>query len=256
MNNKMIRIDFVGPPGSGKTSVLRHFIANAKMKSTLSLSDAKFEVLDKNFNEENKEITKQIKSFIIKKIFKNISSHDKFKLRSFYVKTMFDHKIILELILKNIATRNSNIEYLHFKRINWLVEILESTLLVSEFINDKIVLCDESLSSKLFQNDFGLSYKDIPNNLKDSLLPNAFIYFYCSEDTLYKRLKSRKKVTLQHTINNLNFDLQIKNSINEAENILENLLNLDVPYLRLDANNNLDDNISRIKKFIENKFRI
>ena len=100
MNIKMIRIDFIGPPGSGKTSVLRHFIANAKTKSTLSLSEAKFEVLNKNFTKENKEIIKQIKSFIIKKFFKNISSHDKFKLKSFYAKTMFDHKIILELILK------------------------------------------------------------------------------------------------------------------------------------------------------------
>ena len=256
MNKKMIRIDFIGAPGSGKTSTLRHFIANVKTRSVLSLSEAKYEVLDKNFNVENKEIIKQIRAFINKKISKNISSYDKYKLRSFYSKTIFDHKIILELILKNMVARNSNIGYLHFKRISWFIETLESTLLASKFINDRIVLCDESLSSKLFQRDFGLSYHNIPNNLKDSLLPNAFIYFYSSEETLHERLKSRKKVTLQHTMNNYNFDLQIKNSINEAENVVENLLNLDVPYLKLDADDNLDYNISIIKKFIENKSRL
>ena len=45
----MIRIDFIGPPGSGKTTIINEILAQNAIKNSLKLSEARAQVVDKFF---------------------------------------------------------------------------------------------------------------------------------------------------------------------------------------------------------------
>jgi hypothetical protein len=247
----MVRIDFIGAPGSGKTTLINEMLVRNTIKNASKLSEARRDVLYNFFSPETESTSQYLKSFIIRKLFrKNYSTYSKRKLNEFFSNVTEEYDFILHLILNNLAKKEKGSGYLKYKRIGWFIDILEDTLLVSKHSVDKIVFCDESLSSKIFQPDFGLSHKDINNKLKDSLMPSAFVHVRCKEELLNKRLLSRKKLTLQHSGMGYGYKEVVKESIRASDIIAGKLLKLEIPCLQINSEDDLDINLVKIVKFI------
>jgi gluconate kinase len=247
----MVRIDFIGAPGSGKTTLINEMLARNTIKKASKLSEARRDVLDNFFSPKIESTSHRIKSFVIRKLLrKNYSTHSKRKLNEFFSKVTEEYDSLLGLILNNLVKAENGSGYLKYKRIGWFIQILEDTLLVSKHSVAKIVFCDESLSSKLLQPDFGLSYKDINKKLKDSLMPSAFVHVLCKEDVLNKRLLVRKKLTLNHSGMDSDFKEAIKESIIASDVVADKLLKLEIPCLQINSEDHIDDNLVNIVKFI------
>ena len=247
----MVRIDFIGAPGSGKTTLINEMLARNTIKNASKLSEARRDVLYNFFSPEIESTSQYLKSFIIRKLLrKNYSTYSKRKLNAFFSKVTEEYDYILHLILNNLVKAENGSGYLKYKRIGWFIQILEDTLLVSKHSVDKIVFCDESLSSKLLQSDFGLSHQDINNKLKDSLMPSAFVHIRCKEELLNKRLLGRKKLTLQHSGKDYNYREVIKESIRNTDIVAGKLLKLEIPCLQINSEDDIDVNLVKIVKFI------
>lgn len=247
----MVRIDFIGAPGSGKTTLINEMLVRNTIKNASKLSEARRDVLYNFFSPEIESTSQYLKSLIIRKLLrKNYSTYSKRKLNEFFSNVAEEYDFILHLILKNLAKTEKGSGYLKYKRIGWFIEILEDTLLVSKHSVDKIVFCDEPLSSKILQPDFGVSHKDINNKLKDALMPSAFVHVRCKEELLNKRLLSRKKLTLQHSGMGSGYKEVIKESIRASDIIAGKLLKLEIPCLQINSEDDLDVNLVNIGKFI------
>ena len=247
----MIRIDFIGAPGSGKTTLINEMLARNTIKNASKLSVARQDVLDNFFSPEVETTSQYLKAFIIRKLLrKNYSTYSKRKLNEFFSREIQEYDSILELILKNAVKANNGSGYLKYKRIGWFIQILEDTLLVSKHTDDKIVFCDEPLSSKILQPDFGLSHKDINIKLKAFLMPRAFVYIHCKEELLNERLLGRKKLTLRHSNLDYNYKEAVKESLRASDIVSDKLLKLEIPCLQINTEDDIDDNIVRIVKFI------
>ena len=247
----MIRIDFIGAPGSGKTTIINEILAKNRINNASKLSVARQGVLNKFFSPEVETISQYLKAFLFKKFLKkNYSTHSKRKLNEFFSTEIQEYDSILELMLKNTVKANNDSAYLKYKRIGWFIQILEDTLLVSKYTDDKIVLCDEPLSSKILQPDFGLSHKDINIKYKSLLMPTAFVHLRCNEELLNERLLSRKKLTLRHSNLDYNYEEAIRESLRDSDIISNKLLKLEIPCLQINTEDDIDDNIVKIVKFI------
>ena len=233
----MIRIDFIGPPGSGKTTIINEILAQNAIKNSLKLSEARAQVVDKFFSKKIKSKNQYFKSFIIKKILKkNYSTHSKRKLNKFFGEVIEEYDSLIQQIFKNLTKAETDSAYLKSKRLGWFIQILEDTLLVSKYPdNKKIVLCEESLSSKILQSDFGLTNLDINDKLKESLMPSAFVHVCCNKELLNKRLLIRKKLALQHSILGVDYKEAIKESIRESDIVSDKLQKLGIPCLRINS---------------------
>ena len=247
----MVRIDFIGAPGSGKTTLINEMLARNIIKNASKLSEARRDVLYDFFAPDTVSTSKYLKSFIIRKLLrKNYTTYCRRKLNEFFSQVIEEYDSILNLILNNLVKNKSDSDYLKYKRMGWFIQILEDTLLVSKHSVAKIVFCDESLSSKLLQPDFGLSYKDINKKLKVSLMPSAFVHVLCKEDVLNKRLLVRKKLTLNHSGMDSDFKEAIKESIIASDVVADKLLKLEIPCLQINSEDHIDDNLVKIVKFI------
>ena len=247
----MIRIDFIGAPGSGKTTLINELLAISTIKNASNLSQARIDVLSNYFSIDYTSISQRLKSIVINRLLsKNHSAYSKRKLNLFFGEAMEPYNDILTKILDNLTKTENDFGYLKFKRIGWFIQILEDTLLVSKYANSKIVLCDESLSSKLLQPDFGLSHKDITNKLRDSLMPSAFVHVRCKEELLNKRLLGRKKLTLQHSGMGCDYKEAINESIKTYNIVASELMKLEIPCLIINSEDDIDVNLVKIKKFI------
>ena len=247
----MVRIDFIGAPGSGKTTLINEMLARNAIKNASKLSEARRDVLDNFFSPKIESTSQYLKSFVIRKLLrKNYSTHSKRKLNEFFSKVTEEYDSLLGLILNNLVKAEKGSGYLKYKRIGWFIQILEDTLLVSKHSVDKIVFCDESLSSKILQPDFGLSHEDINNKLKNSLMPSAFVHVCCKEELLNKRLLGRKKLTLQHSGKGYDYKEVIKESIRASDIVAGELLKLEIPCLQINSEDDIDVNLVKIVKFI------
>lgn len=247
----MVRIDFIGAPGSGKTTLINEMLARNTIKNASKLSEARRDVLESFFSPKIESTSQYLKSFVIRKLLrKNYSTYSKRKLNEFFSKITEEYDFLLGLILNNLVKSEKDSGYLKYKRIGWFIQILEDTLLVSKYSVYKIVFCDESLSSKILQPDFGLSHKDITNKLKDSLMPSAFVHVRCKEELLNKRLLGRKKLTLQHSGMGCDYKEAINESIKTSNIVAGELLKLEIPCLEINSEDDIDVNLVKIMKFI------
>lgn len=247
----MIRIDFIGVPGSGKTTLINDLLARNTIKNASKLSDARREVLNTFFSQEIESISQYLKAFVIRKLLrKNYSINNKRKLNEFFSKAMEEYDFLLQKILNNLAKTENSSGYLKIRRIGWFIQILEDTLLVSKYLDDKIVFCDESLSSKILQSDFGLSHLDIGSKFKESIMPSAFVHVRCNTELLNKRLHLRKKLTLQHSRMNGDYKKVIEESSKALDIVADKMRKLEIPCLEINSEDKIEVNLGKIVNFV------
>jgi len=250
----MIRIDFIGAPGCGKTTLVNKFVNSKLIDEAYKLSKARKLVLGKHFALKPDSSKSSRLSRWKKNLLKKVNpSFDKPKVNAFLASRMAQFDSLLTVILLNLS-RNSTSKktYLKFKRLEWFTRILEDVLIVSEFAKDSVILCDESLSSKLYQNDFGMVGKDLDHSLRNTLLPRGVVYVHCDREVILDRLISRKKTTVAHSVHQSNSMSKIvDDELIQANMVVNELLEQKVFVLKVDSTESINSNLEKIKQFIQ-----
>jgi len=81
-------------------------------------------------------------------------------------------------------------------------------------------------------------------------MPCAFVHVRCKEELLNKRLLGRKKLTLQHSGMGCDYKEAIKTSIKASDIVAGELLKLEIPCLEINSEDDIDVNLVKIMKFI------
>jgi len=249
----MVRIDFIGAPGCGKTTLVNKFINASLIDEAYKLSKARKLVLGKHFasKHESSKISRfsRWKKILLEKV---NPSFDKPKVNAFLAGRMGQFDSLLTSILLNLSENSaSKNTYLRLKRLEWFTRILEDVLIVSEFAEESVILCDESLSSKFYQNDFGMVGKELSDSLRNTLLPKGVIYVYCDRETILDRLISRKKTTVAHSTQQASsLSKVVDDELIQAKKVVNELVQHNVFMLKIDSTKNINCNLEKIKQFI------
>ena len=109
----MIRIDFIGAPGTGKTTLINKLLAHNTIKNASKLSQARIDLLSNNFSAENTSASQRLKSFIANALLrKNHTTYSKRKLNAFFAKVIEPYNNLLTKILHNLPNTENHSGYL------------------------------------------------------------------------------------------------------------------------------------------------
>ena len=137
----MKRIDFIGVPGVGKTTIINSLFKNINNRIWLKSSEAKHKILFENFKKYKKEpidIIKDISYRINKDLFS--PSFDSVKLTKFNTKNIQKYNEILEQAIKVIVNDKNIPAYINTKRISWLISTFEKVGLLDYYCKKDVVL--------------------------------------------------------------------------------------------------------------------
>lgn len=251
----MIRIDFIGVPGCGKTTLVNQAIKVSKSDNVIKLSKARKIILRERFsNSISVALNKKISSFILTSTFgRYIFREDKSKLKKFLWVKVSKYERILNAILTNISQNQSqSSSYLKIKRLGWFIRLLEDTILLGEFKRNCVILCDESITSKLFQMDFGLNIDEVSKEKFSELFPDAIVCVRCDEFDLMDRLNSRRKITVAHSrrLSDITAD-QIAASQSHVLTVAEKMTDEGVPTLMVNSSDSIEVCLEAISRFIK-----
>ena len=250
----MFRIDFIGVPGCGKTTLVNQTIKLSKSGRVIKLSHARKIVLSQGFSSyHSKAYNKMVSSsFITRLRYRFFFRQDRVKLKSFLLEKVSKFEPLLHTILMNVSESHyKSSSYLKIKRLGWFIGLLEDSILVSEYKLDRVVLCDESLTSKLFQMDFLLNIDEDLKERSDELFPDAIVCVLCDEQDLIERLYSRSKITLAHSkgLSDIEKD-EITAMQRQVLRVAEKMREKGVPTLMVNSSNSIQTCLEAISGFI------
>lgn len=251
----MFRIDFIGVPGCGKTTLVNQTIKLSKSDRVIKLSHARKIVLREGFSSPyRKEHSKFISSsFITRFRHKYLFREDRVKLKIFLLENVSKFESLLRLILTNISlSHHEGSAYLKIKRLGWFIGLLEDSILVSEYKRDCVVLCDESLTSKLFQPDFRMNIDEVSKERSKELFPDAIVCVLCDENDLLERLNSRSKITFAHSkrLSGITRD-EIVATQHQVLRVAEKMKENGVPTLMINSSDSIQTCLEAINGFIK-----
>ena len=253
----MIRIDIFGAPGSGKTTLLNALVEKKKKKRVwLTSIEAKHKILHDNFSKKEKNILDYIKDIIYRyKNGKFTPSYDNKKLKNFFSNKISKYNEFIDLAIKIIGNDKNSPTFVKAKRINWLYSTLQDIILLENYHNDQIILFDESLLNRSLYLISNYHTKD-QNLLKKLSIPYAFIYMKLDFNNIYKRLKSRKKITLDHSrMSDEELIKKIEKDIHYSEFTYLKLQNYGVEGLVVDCLLPIEENLRKIDNYLSDKIK-
>lgn len=250
------RIDFIGPPGAGKTSLI-YAIENLQ-NGWKSRSNFIPEVLTTCYRKDRLTYMEHLKFFYyILKGKKRSTGIDKEKLKFFYSEHYDIHRHVLSTAYQTLSEDNQEKEFVKSVRLQLLDDVLKDQLLFKHHKHSASVgLFDDSFCNMLL---LSILPRDINVDrfikwvkpIRTSHLPNGVIYLYADCDTLLKRLMSRKQKNTSHLHMN---DHELRSSLQsqiDLYNKTEKLLNsIGVPVLKISTTEDKNKYIDQSKKFI------
>ena len=172
----MIRIDFIGAPGSGKTTLINELLAISTIKNASNLSQARIDVLSNYFSIDYTSISQRLKSFVINRLLsKNHSAYSKRKLNLFFGEAMEPYNDILtKITLEKYQNelKNNTYNFLDLQDINKnsidkkYNEFVERCELLS--LNIDYIMSNKK--NNILKNDIKLLEDDIKSHNKDNEL--------------------------------------------------------------------------------------
>ncbi len=196
----MRRIDFLGVPGAGKTTLFDEMLRQRTQKSNwLTLEEAKLKCARQKYPEALKSFKEFYKAFLLYSYLYKITTPN---LPDIILKQQKDDLIwtrrnelskFLEVSLNLIASSYKEpvlkfLDHMHFFRS------IEDALLLDELDTDKFLAFDESLSKRpLFSSRFDADFKRIIYQYYENMpVPSLIIYCLCEPEEIFKRLIHRK----------------------------------------------------------------
>jgi len=256
----MRRIDFLGAPGVGKSTIYRSLIDNRGNESKLlTLEEGKIKFakaqLERHNLSRNEQLNKIILNFPLlkpfhKKLIKNIVYHAENRI-------IWDEKEKNSEFLNYALAGTSNIQKPAIRRlmgINWFFEIYKNIIMFDEFEDENFVLFDESLPQKIY----GVTYSDnvidknqVSGYFMTMPLPACLVYCKLNHEEAFKRLKTRDKVIPGHRgIKNEDLLNRIKNQIEVSSTGAEILKDRGCDIIEIDMSLGLKQNTDYLEQEI------
>ena len=252
----MKRIDFFGPPGCGKTTILE-----AVMKSAVRPRNwytgkefylmANYSLFHKK-NGHSLNLIKRTGFRLFKK--KRLLPINQKERDRFFSQELLPYQNLLRRVNDNFgkdALAGPDIKSYRMVRFK---EELENVLLLEHMKEDGWVFFEESLTYRYFEA-LGEAFTDEEHlsMLKDNPFPPAdgYICIQASFDTLMKRLSSRRKVTRAHRqMNKSDIGHHVQTSIRNTTTALQVLEAMNKPVLKIGEEDSVNQAAGKIHPFV------
>jgi len=256
----MDRIDFLGAPGVGKTSIYKELLRQRTKKDNwLTCDEAKVKIA-KWYLLRDKKYLKYVllKINLLKNI--NFFVADRI-LEKYYIEFLWnkknDNNLFLDIAIKGMFAEEKD-STRKLIGINWFFKVFKEVFLLENCKIPGLFLSDESLSQKaygLISDNQELSKNLIKDYFNIMPLPSILIYYYTDPNILLNRVKGRKKRILNHR--GLNDD-KLKKVILNYMNILliakDILKKRGVPIINIDTNDNIEISSKKILNLIRQNY--
>jgi hypothetical protein len=257
----MKRIDFLGAPGVGKSTLYLSLLNNRKNKDIwISPQELlEFRILEEISKRKSSKfnIIKFLGDYLI--FFKPLSKiYLSSKVQALLNHAFSERKDSYNELIGAALSAEQLIEKEHVRRllgITWFFDVLKTVSVVETSNLDKLVLFDESICQKVFgitNCDFVIEEQKIQNYFSFIPLPDLLVYFYLDPELNYNRIINRQKIIPSHK--NLNMEeLQKKILIHSKITDLgtEVLKDRGCKVLKLDMSKDLNLNLEFLHKNLE-----
>ena len=249
----MKRIDILGPPGSGKTTISRAIINSPGGHNIFSPRHVKANILAEKFRSDVVSLPDVLRDIVFR-LFKGYPAPriDQASLASFLRDNLARYDELIEKAIDSVSKDRDTSPIMRAKRIGWLVSSFEDIALLEAFCSEKIVICDESLFTRVLLLAFPTSSTIEQIKPYSSLfVPDFFIYLRISRDELLNRLRQRARVTFDHSgIHEAEMEAAVGRSIDALELSFQRAQALGVKGIEIDAERDLDKNLDEIKRHL------
>jgi len=250
------KIDFIGPPGAGKTSLIN---ALEKLQNGWKTRPNFIpEILSTYYQNENVSISERLKSlYHLLQGNRIVTGIDKVKLKSFYSDHFDTHRHVLRTAYQTLSNEEQEREFVKSVRIQLLDGVLKDQLLFEHHKHSASVglfddsFCNMLLLSVLPDDTDVEKFIKWADPIRNSHFPDGVIYLYMDIDTLFKRLKTRnRKNTSQLHLTDEELIESLQKQIKLYNKTEEHLQSIDIPVLKVSTSNGQNTYIEHCKDFI------
>lgn len=250
----MKRIDIIGAPGAGKSTILNNAVKKRKKGTWLQSTEAFNKVIAEYFSLSPQNLADYINNYGHKllKGRPKLPLNEK-KYSEFLSVNTQKYNLIIESAFNFFYKDDVTPPHIKAKRMGWLVQTLEQITLLEEYCNET-VLFDESLSSKLFS--FVIDDEKLKVEGRDYMapfnLPDGFIYIRLEYEEVLSRLENRPRITFDHArMTEQERQKKCLESIENGERASACLTEYGVEGLILDGKRPIEENTKLITSFLE-----
>ena len=250
------RIDFIGPPGSGKTSLIDDL--EKQQNGWKTRSNFIPEILSTHYQKDSVSMSERLKFlYHLLQGNRNVTSIDKIKLKSFYSDHFDTHRHVLRTAYQTSSNDEQEREFVKSVRIQLLDGVLKDQLLFEHHKHSASVgLFDDSFCNMLLLSilprDINVEkFKQWAEPIRTSHFPNGVIYLYADCDTLLQRLMNRNQKNTSHLhLNDHEMRSSLQSQIDLYEKTEKLLNSIGVPVLKISTTEYKNRYIGQSEKFI------
>jgi len=255
----MKRIDLLGAPGVGKSTLYESLRRHKKMTGWMAAGDVMILAAQRYLGEQGASAGSILARFILmagspRVLVPSVANKYVQRVKKMLLRDTSDqYAEWLNLVVKSVCASNATNKspLLVFHRCGLMLDAFAETLIVNSMEGDEYVLIDESLTNKshsVITDADDLEVLEAYVNLMPK--PDAVIYLEGDLREVLRRLESRTRTTVAH--HNMT-ETEISNSTRAALEISRkcaDLLEKTVPVCRLDALKPIDHQTAAAVRFI------
>jgi len=254
----MKRVDIFGPPGSGKTTILKSVMRSENRKGNWYTDKEFIPEADYNLFKKKKFDLFDVIKYTAFKVFKKKSLLPICweQREYFFSKSLLKYKKLIGQVNKSFIQDPHATPEIKAYRIEWFKDVLEKIVLLERIKKDGVIFFEESLTYRYFESvgDF-YSVEEHIEMIKENGFPVADSCICISEniDTLMERLANRDKVTRAHKqMTKGQIELHVRKSIRCTEKALKVLGSMNIPILKVGEGDSVSNSTMKINHFIAN----
>lgn len=252
----MKRIDIFGVPGSGKTTIYKALRKKKKTAGWCTADEALQDIYRKHFRKESYGIQDYVSHFVSFFLpLKNLVPVSAGAYKEFISEKIGSKDPILEHYFGTLQRETGTSPYMKARRMEFLVSALEDLVLLEHYCEKEAVVCDESLSGRLFLFVLETLHAG-PDELAAAVSklspPDGYIFLDADPAVIQKRILSRDRLTMHHRgLTNEEIFEDIVKTRKKYHIGHQVLMKRNIYGLIIDTLNPLDDNIALIEEYLK-----
>lgn len=259
----MKRIEFIGGPAVGKTTVFNEITKIKKLKDQwMTYKEARIH-LAKKVNIKNHTTIKFAQTILKMRAFEKVHSKFASFILNKFNENIFDeisnnYEDVSMVFLEELYNNGSISSIQKMRLTSYYYNLLLNGVIIFDYFKlDKLVIYEEGIihNSSAFRDDKKASIV-LKNhkNLGTSAIPIGIVHCYMDEEEYFKRRKDRisqgKGIFLDRTLSDNDLKELCQRSLKSAKEKIEVLKNYNVQVLELDMENPIKDNARKAHDFI------
>ena len=189
-------------PGSGKTTIYKALRKRKKTAGWCTADEALQEIYRKHFREKSYGIQDYVSHLMSLFLpLKNLVPVSAGAYKDFISEKIGSKDPVFEHYFETIKNETGTSPYMKARRMEFLVSTVEDLVLLEHFCEKEVVVCDESLTGRLF-----LFVLETLNSGTDELVmacnklspPDGYIFLDAEPAVIRKRISARNRLTMHH----------------------------------------------------------